>query len=77
MIEASWVWHSYSAYISMFSLLATSITQETGDVMERFGDINQLRQKLVGYLPGKGREPSTGTEKPAGRRAPAGKRKPG
>ncbi|GGA00986.1 MurR/RpiR family transcriptional regulator [Dyella caseinilytica] len=51
MIQASWVWHSYSAYMTLFSLLATSVVQEKGEVvMDRLGDINQLRQKLVGYM---------------------------
>ena len=73
MIPPSWVWHSYSAYITLFSLLATSFVQETGeDVMERLGDINQLRQKLVGYLGAGVREPSAG----GGSRADTGKRKP-
>lgn len=49
-IQANWVWHSYSGLMSLFSLLTSSMTQEAGDVMERLGDINQLRQKLVGYL---------------------------
>lgn len=73
MIPPSWVWHSYSAYITLFSLLATSFVQETGeDVMERLGDINQLRQKLVGYLGAGVRELSAG----GGSRADTGKRKP-
>ncbi|RDS83728.1 MurR/RpiR family transcriptional regulator [Dyella monticola] len=74
MIQASWVWHSYSAYMTLFSLLATSVVQETGDVMGRVGDINQLRQQLVGYLgatPSRPREPATGT----GKRAQAGRSK--
>lgn len=51
MIQASWVWHSYSAYTTLFSLLAASIVQQTGDgVMNRIGDFNQLREKLVGYV---------------------------
>lgn len=61
MIQASWVWHSYSAYMTLFSLLATSFVQEASeDVMERIGDINALRQKLVGYMGTGTREPSAG-----------------
>lgn len=59
MIRPSWVWHSYSAYTTLFSLLATSFVQEMGEeVMERLGDVNELRQKLVGYLGSGVREPS-------------------
>jgi DNA-binding MurR/RpiR family transcriptional regulator len=77
MIQASWVWHSYSAYTTLFSLLATSIVQETGeDVMERLGDINQLRQKLVGYLGStKGREHAAEPEKAAAGRTNAARSK--
>jgi DNA-binding MurR/RpiR family transcriptional regulator len=51
MIHVNWVWHSYSAYTTLFSLLATSFIQEKSeDVMERLGDVNQLRQKLIGYM---------------------------
>lgn len=65
MIRPSWVWHSYSAYTTLFSLLATSFVQEMGEeVMERLGDVNELRQKLVGYLGSGVREPSAaGTDK--------------
>jgi DNA-binding MurR/RpiR family transcriptional regulator len=77
MIQASWVWHSYSAYTTLFSLLAASIVQQTGDgVMDRIGDINQLREKLVGYVgtsSGKAREHAA-VEKSGRARSPASKR---
>jgi DNA-binding MurR/RpiR family transcriptional regulator len=50
MVRANWVWHSYSGLISLFSLLVASAIQESGDVMERVGSVNELRQKLVGYM---------------------------
>jgi len=57
MVHAERAWHGFSAYTSLFSLLVTAIAQEKGNFMDRLGDINQLRQKLVGYLgaaPGRG-----------------------
>jgi hypothetical protein len=50
MVRANWVWHSYSGLISLFSLLTASVIQESGDVMERIGHVNEMRQKLVGYM---------------------------
>lgn len=50
MAEADRVWHTYSAFMSLFSLLTASIVQEVGGVMDRLGDINELRQKMVGYI---------------------------
>jgi DNA-binding MurR/RpiR family transcriptional regulator len=49
-VPAERLWHSYSAYTSLFSLLAASLSEEVGDVMDRLGEINQLRQQLVGYV---------------------------
>lgn len=49
MIPANWVWHSYSGLISLFSLITASVIQESGDVMERIGHVDEMRQKLVGY----------------------------
>jgi DNA-binding MurR/RpiR family transcriptional regulator len=76
MVPAERLWHSYSAYTSLFSLLAASLIEELGDVMDRLGDINQLRQELVGYVdtkPARERESGNGHEE-AGR-APRGARK--
>jgi DNA-binding MurR/RpiR family transcriptional regulator len=61
MVRANWVWHSYSGLISLFSLLAASVIQQSGGVMERIGHVNEMRQKLVGYMgssPKKDPEPS-------------------
>jgi DNA-binding MurR/RpiR family transcriptional regulator len=56
MIQADRAWHSFSAYTSLFSLLTTAMAQEKGDVMERIGEINQLRQHFAGYLGGAGKD---------------------
>ncbi len=74
MAEADRVWHTYSAFMSLFSLLTASIVHEVGGVMDRLGDINDLRQKLVGYI-GAPVEPialslNNETEKPAHRGSP-------
>lgn len=58
MVEASEVWHSFSAVSSLFSLIVADVSRESGDVMERLSEINELRQELVGYLgPAPGRPP--------------------
>jgi DNA-binding MurR/RpiR family transcriptional regulator len=55
MAPAERMWHSFSPYISLFSLLLAGMVQEGGDVMGRIGDITRLRQELVGYVdPGPG-----------------------
>lgn len=50
MIQASEVWHSYSALSSLFSLIVADVSKENSRVMERLSDINELRQELVGYI---------------------------
>lgn len=50
MIQASEVWHSYSAVSSLFSLIIADVSKENSAVMERLSEINELRQELVGYL---------------------------
>lgn len=50
MIQADRAWHSFGAYTSLFSLLTTAMVQEQGDVMERIGEINELRERFAGYL---------------------------
>lgn len=50
MVEASEVWHSFSAVSSLFSLIVADVSKERGDVMDRLSEINELRQDLVGYL---------------------------
>ncbi|RDJ00379.1 MurR/RpiR family transcriptional regulator [Dyella solisilvae] len=57
MIQADRAWHSFSAYTSLFSLLTTAMVQEESDVMQRIGEINELRQRFAGYVgSGSGRE---------------------
>jgi DNA-binding MurR/RpiR family transcriptional regulator len=63
MVDAERLWHSYSAHTSLFSLLTASLIEEIGDVMERLGDINQLREQLVGYVDGRA---ARGLGSPAG-----------
>ncbi|GAB2582962.1 MurR/RpiR family transcriptional regulator [Dyella jejuensis] len=66
MVRANWVWHSYSGLISLFSLLIASAIQQSGNVMGRIGSVNELRQKLVGYMGSSSRkdlEPSAGARK--------------
>jgi DNA-binding MurR/RpiR family transcriptional regulator len=80
MIDAERLWHSYSAHASLFSLLAASVIDELGDVMERLGDINQLRQRLVGYVNGAVADLPDGASAPArkrgtGRTASSGRRR--
>lgn len=55
MLNAERLWHSYTAHISLFSLLASSLSEELDDVMKRLGDVTELRQQLVGYETGAGR----------------------
>ncbi len=50
MFSADRVWHSYTAYSSLVSLLIGGVIQESGDVMERLESITRLREKFVGYL---------------------------
>ncbi|TCV97779.1 RpiR family transcriptional regulator [Luteibacter rhizovicinus] len=50
MIQASEVWHSYSAVSSLFSLIVADVSKENNAVMERLSEINELRQELVGYI---------------------------
>lgn len=50
MLPAERVWHSFSGYTSLFSLLTATMIQEKGDVMDRIGDVNQLRQRFVGFM---------------------------
>ncbi len=52
MVQASEVWHSYSALSSLFSLLTADVSKENTAVMERLSEINELRQELVGYMGG-------------------------
>lgn len=59
MIQASEVWHSYSAVSSLFSLIVADVSRQNGAVMDRLSEINELRQELVGYL---------GTPRPKARR---------
>lgn len=60
MVEASEVWHSFSAVSSLFSLIVADVSKESGDVMDRLSEINELRQDLVGYLgAGPGRPPKS------------------
>ncbi len=48
-IHADRVWHSFADFTSLFSLLLGAVTREMGDVYGRIGEINQLRQKFIGY----------------------------
>ncbi len=48
-------WHSFGAFMSLFSLLTSDVTRELGDIFGRIGDITELRQKFVGY-----EEPASG-----------------
>lgn len=50
MARADRVWHTYSAFMSLFSLLTASMVHELDGVMDRLGDVNALRQKMVGYI---------------------------
>jgi DNA-binding MurR/RpiR family transcriptional regulator len=50
MIQASEVWHSYSAVSSLFSLIVADVSRANSAVMERLSEINELRQELVGYV---------------------------
>ncbi|HUA78923.1 MAG TPA: hypothetical protein VL997_01020 [Dyella sp.] len=66
MVRANGAWHSYRGFISLFSLLTVSVVQENGDVMGRIGQVNEMRQKLVGYMGSASRkdaEPSPGDRK--------------
>ncbi|HET7266474.1 MAG TPA: MurR/RpiR family transcriptional regulator [Oleiagrimonas sp.] len=53
------VWHSFADFTSLFSLLVGAVSREKGDVYGRIGDINQLREKFIGYAgpsrPGRGK----------------------
>lgn len=49
MTRPSWVWHNYSGLSSLFSLLTAAVIEESDGVMERLGEINELRQELVQY----------------------------
>ena len=42
-------WHSFGAFMSLFSLLTSDVTRELGDIFGRIGEITELRQKFVGY----------------------------
>lgn len=44
------VWHSFTDFTSLFSLLVGAVSDESGDVYERIGDINRLREKFIGYV---------------------------
>ncbi|HEY4144337.1 MurR/RpiR family transcriptional regulator [Pinirhizobacter sp.] len=50
MVQASEVWHSYSAVSSLFSLIVADVSKANAAVMERLSQINELRQELVGYV---------------------------
>jgi DNA-binding MurR/RpiR family transcriptional regulator len=50
MVPADRAWHSFSAYVSLFGLLTTSMIHEKGDVMERLSEINELRNRFIGYI---------------------------
>lgn len=70
MVPAERMWHSFSPYISLFSLLLAGMVQEGGDVMGRIGDITRLREQLVGYL---GTAPGGERQAPAGRKRRGGR----
>jgi DNA-binding MurR/RpiR family transcriptional regulator len=67
-------WHSFGTLTSLFSLLINAVIREMGDVLGRIGDINDLREKFIGYdgPSGDGRKPGDpkkdGGKKPAKRR---------
>lgn len=71
MAQADRAWHNFSTYMSLFSLLMTSMIRERGDVMERLGEVNELRERLVGYMgtvSSKGRGDTAVVKKTAGTR---------
>lgn len=69
-------WHSFGTLISLFSLLINAVIREMGDVFGRIGNINDLREKFIGYA----KESSSGEDKPDRKAAmaklPGKKRKP-
>lgn len=76
-IHSDRLWHSFADFTSLFSLLLGAVARELGDVYGRIGDINQLRQKFIGYagLPSTGDKP-VAAKKRAQTRKPRRKRKP-
>lgn len=66
MVQADRSWHNFSAYTSLFSLLMTSMIHEKGNVMGRLGEINELRERFIGYMgtsSTRGREDAAATKK--------------
>lgn len=68
-------WHSFTAAMSLLSLLIGAVTREQGDMFDRIGDITELRQKLVGYVEAPEKREATSSAKPPAkpRRSTAGK----
>lgn len=48
-LDTDRVWHNFGAVTSLFSLLIGEVTRVQGDMFERIGDVNALRQQFVGY----------------------------
>ncbi|HWU76233.1 MAG TPA: MurR/RpiR family transcriptional regulator [Rhodanobacter sp.] len=48
-LDSDRAWHNFGAVTSLFSLLISEVTRVQGDMFERIGDVNVLRQKFVGY----------------------------
>ncbi len=60
-------WHSFSAFVSLFSLLMSAVTRELGDaVYRRIEDIDALRQQFIGFS-----GPAFGERRKPARGAPA------
>jgi DNA-binding MurR/RpiR family transcriptional regulator len=74
-------WHSFGTLTSLFSLLINAVIREMGDVFGRIGNINDLREKFIGYakqsLSGEGKPGGkAGAAKSAGKKRKPAKRKP-
>lgn len=80
-IHTDRVWHSFADFTSLFSLLLGAVAREMGDVYGRIGEINQLRQKFIGYagpsLSRRGTGKSAAVKKRTDTRKSRSKRKPG
>jgi DNA-binding MurR/RpiR family transcriptional regulator len=48
-LGADRVWHSFTDFTSLFSLLLGAVARDMGNVYGRIGEINQLRQKFIGH----------------------------
>ena len=69
-IHAGRSWHSFSAFVSLFSLLMSAVTRELGDaVYERIEAIDGLRQQFIGFS-----GPALGDRRQSARGAPRGRR---